>query len=131
MARADSRSPTEPGAPVGPAKAMVLVIVDGDSAGRTFPVTGAVSIGRDASAGIVLDDDQVSRRHAVVTAAAAGGAPASVDDLESTNGTWVNGRRIDGATTLCDGDVLTIGETTLRVRALRPGVTPLPRAVLA
>lgn len=125
---ADSK-PTDVSVPTLPAAvSVVLVIVDGVSAGRVFPVAGAVSIGRDSSAGIVIDDDQVSRRHAVVTA---DGDGARVDDLDSTNGTWVNGERVRGPRRIGAGDELRIGHTSLRVHAVtRGGDTPLPREVV-
>lgn len=91
-----------------------LVIVDGPDTGRTFPVTGAIAIGRDPSAGIVLQDDQVSRRHAVITAA--GEAPC-LDDLDSRNGTWVNGERIGTARELLSGDEIRLGTTIMELRA--------------
>jgi hypothetical protein len=59
-------------------------------------------------------DGTVSARHAQVIVADNGSA--SVEDLGSTNGTWVNGRRIDVRAPLRDGDLLQVGATHLRVR---------------
>lgn len=96
------------------APAIRLVIVAGPDAGREFPVTGAIAIGRDVSAGIVLDDALVSRRHALVTADDGG---ALIDDLRSTNGTWVNDERVAAPRRVLLGDQIRIGRTLL---ALRP-----------
>lgn len=89
-----------------------LKIVDGPDAGREFPIAGSLVIGRDPSAGIVLDDSEVSRRHASISAGP--DAPA-IEDLGSTNGTFVNGERIEGSRPLQAGDRLRIGTTVLEV----------------
>jgi pSer/pThr/pTyr-binding forkhead associated (FHA) protein len=91
-----------------------LVVLDGPNSGREFPLTGAIAIaiGRDDGAGIVIEDDQVSRRHALVTVFEDG---ASVNDLGSTNGTWVNGARIATSHALLEGDELRVGETRLKL----------------
>ena len=70
------------------------------------------AIGRDDTAGIVIEDDQVSRRHALVTVFDDG---ARVNDLGSTNGTWVNGARIAMPHPLLEGDELRVGGTRLRL----------------
>lgn len=90
-----------------------LKIVDGPDVGREFPIGGSLVIGRDPSAGIVLEDSEVSRRHATVSST---GGSATVEDLGSTNGTFVNGERIEGTRTLSAGDRLRIGTTVLEVK---------------
>jgi pSer/pThr/pTyr-binding forkhead associated (FHA) protein len=91
-----------------------LVVLDGPDSGREFPLTGAfaIAIGRDDTAGIVIEDEQVSRRHALLTVSDDG---ARVDDLGSTNGTWVNGARIATPQPLLAGDELRVGGTRLRL----------------
>ncbi|MDA0182220.1 FHA domain-containing protein [Solirubrobacter phytolaccae] len=91
-----------------------LVVLDGPDSGREFPLAGAfaIAIGRAEEAGIVIDDDQVSRRHALVTVFEDG---ARIDDLDSTNGTWVNGARIAVPHPLLEGDELRVGGTRLRL----------------
>ena len=93
---------------------MRLVVLDGPDSGREFPLAGAfaIAIGRADEAGIVIDDDQVSRRHALVTVFEDG---ARIDDLDSTNGTWVNGARIAVPHPLLEGDELRVGGTRLRL----------------
>jgi pSer/pThr/pTyr-binding forkhead associated (FHA) protein len=75
-----------------------------------------------ADCDIVLVDPEVSRRHAIVLATPAGPA---IEDLGSTNGTWVNGERISGAHRLRMGDVVRFGNTIWHVRAGRPGTRDL------
>jgi pSer/pThr/pTyr-binding forkhead associated (FHA) protein len=89
-----------------------LKIIDGPDTGREFSVAGMLVIGRDTSAGIVLEDGEVSRRHASVSTGPSG---LEVEDLGSTNGTYVNGEKIEGSRALSEGDKLRIGTTVLEV----------------
>jgi DNA segregation ATPase FtsK/SpoIIIE, S-DNA-T family len=90
-----------------------LVITGGNDAGRFFRLAGVSTIGRDPSAGIVLDDAEVSRRHAVVSVEERG---VVIQDLESTNGVFVNNERIDEQRAIAAGDRVQIGATQLEVR---------------
>jgi hypothetical protein len=67
---------------------------------------GVTVIGRDPEAAITIVDDLVSRRHASVEV---NGDRATIEDLESRNGTWLNGVPISGPHSLRDGDRITIG----------------------
>ncbi len=69
-----------------------------------------VTIGREPSADVFLDDVTVSRNHAVITRGPKG---AALRDLGSLNGTYVNRRRIEGDEVLEDGDELQIGKFRL------------------
>jgi hypothetical protein len=71
-------------------------------------------IGRNPSCSVWLDFDGVSRKHARVRVDEA--QRAQVEDLGSTNGTFLRGAPVAGATTLQDGDVIQIGETELTFR---------------
>lgn len=68
-------------------------------------------VGRDAECEIVVHDPRVSRRHARLVP---GEGAIALEDLGSTNGTWVNGARLDRAN-LVAGDRLTVGDTTMLV----------------
>jgi hypothetical protein len=84
--------------------------------GDEFPVDSApVTVGRGGQNDLVLvGDDFASARHARIELRGDG---VWVQDLESTNGTYVNGSRVAGAQRLDTGDVLRVGETDLRVEA--------------
>lgn len=74
-----------------------------------------VVIGRLPDSGLVLADPNVSRYHAEVRPApAGGGTDYEVADMGSTNGTKVNGVAVTGAEALRDGDAITVGATTIR-----------------
>ncbi|MBA2692174.1 MAG: FHA domain-containing protein [Rubrobacter sp.] len=74
---------------------------------------GSVSIGRSSESGIVVkSDDYASGKHAQLSRH---GGLLYVEDLGSTNGTFVNGRKTVGATPLRDGDTVKIGSTTFRL----------------
>ena len=87
----------------------------GPEATGRIPLAGdRLTIGRDQSNDIVLQDDLgVSRRHAVLERLAAGW---SVSDLESTNGTVVNGEPLNQPRPLYSGDQIAVGETRLVYR---------------
>ncbi len=68
--------------------------------------SGGATLGRSHEADIMLDDANVSRRHAEVRPS---GGSWTVRDLGSTNGVKVNGRRIQGAQSLKRGDVIELG----------------------
>ena len=89
-----------------------LQIVEGAEAGKQVPVEGAITLGRADDADLVLADAGISRNHARVTADAEG---ASVEDLGSSNGTFVNGERVEGSRRLTDGDEIQLGGAMLRV----------------
>jgi len=69
---------------------------------------GVTSIGRDAGNGIVIDDAQMSRRHAQI---ALKNSRCTITDLGSANGTFVNSERIDGTMPLSPGDVVNFART--------------------
>lgn len=91
-----------------------------DIAGDRYPLLGSLTtLGRDESADIVVDDPGVSRRHSEIRVTTDGPhLVTSIRDLNSTNGTFVNGERISSQR-LQDGDRLTIGRTTATFRAGR------------
>ena len=94
--------------------AVHLEILEGAEAGSQVPVEAEVVIGRADDADLTLADAGVSRTHARVSAAAGG---ASIEDLGSSNGTFVNGEQISGSQQLHDGDEIQLGGALLRVSA--------------
>jgi hypothetical protein len=98
-----------------PVRSVSLVVLDGPGlrAGSTIAVTGRTVVGRDAGSDITLEaDDFTSSQHARLEPGADG---LWVEDLGSTNGTFVNGSRLESRTRLRSGDVLRIGQTELRL----------------
>jgi len=90
----------------------VVVAGTGPRAGASIEVARPTVIGRDAGSGIHLDDEYASARHARVDPRPDG---VWIEDLGSTNGTYVNGERVIGAREVAPGDVVRIGETELRL----------------
>jgi DNA-binding winged helix-turn-helix (wHTH) protein len=105
----------------------VEVPADERSAGRMFLVWGerrilltspSQTIGRDPECAIWIDVPGVSRRHARIRLDSAGASTAAVlEDLNSTNGTFVDDKRVSKPITLADGQSVRVGEATLTFRA--------------
>jgi pSer/pThr/pTyr-binding forkhead associated (FHA) protein len=96
-----------------------LVVTEGPATGREIDLDQEVVIGREGVA-FTLDDSELSRRHVAVRPAAGG---FEVEDLGSLNGTFVNGKKIEGATRISGGDTLKIGQTIVRLEAERAAAT--------
>ena len=88
-----------------------LVIQSGPSPGQRIDVDTALVVGRE-NGDVVLEDSEVSRRHARIWPTAAG---LAVEDLGSSNGTHVNDVRIEAPTVLEDGATIRLGTTTILV----------------
>jgi hypothetical protein len=94
---------------------MKISIKEGPSAGRELDVDGPTVVGRDpAGAQLVIDDPEASRRHASLEPSGTG---LTVEDLGSTNGTFVNGQRLTAAQDAGPGDEIRIGTTVLEVQS--------------
>jgi len=91
-----------------------LEVIEGPDAGKQIAVDRPIVIGRDRGADLVLDDGEVSSQHARVTPSPDG--TATVEDLESTNGTFVNQNELVGPAHLDPGDELLVGVTVLELR---------------
>ena len=107
--------------------ALLLEIVEGPGAGKQFEVGQPLVIGRDDSADLVIEDSQASRRHARIEPTAHG---AVVEDLQSTNGTFINDNELHGRAELGPDDELLIGVTVMQVRTPQ-AVERQPSAVRA
>ncbi len=108
-----------------------FVMRSGPTPGETFPLEGdQLIIGRDPSNTIAINDAEISRKHSRLTFQ---GGKHVIEDLGSTNGTFVNGQRLAGPVVLKPGDVVSLGEQiVLMYDALNmdPGATiASPRAV--
>ena len=91
-----------------------LVVTEGPLAQTVIPLgTAQVTIGRAPDSTLVIDDDYASSRHARIYPGDDGWI---VEDLGSTNGTWVDRTRITSPTVLPPGVPLRIGRTTLQLQ---------------
>jgi hypothetical protein len=89
----------------------LLVIREGAEAGREVTLAGALTIGRADDADLVLADAGISRSHARVTSA---GGAVTIEDLGSSNGTFVNGEQVTGSRPLREGDEIQMGGALLQ-----------------
>ena len=89
----------------------VLVVTKGPLAGKTLSVEGPLVFGREGD--VVIADPEVSRKHAVIRVV---DGSLVIDDMQSLNGSWVNGKRIELPTLLAAGDVVTLGTSAIEVR---------------
>ncbi len=91
-----------------------------DVDGERYPLMGAITVlGRDDQADIILDDPGISRRHSEIRVTNDGPhLVASIRDLHSTNGTFVNSERVSSQR-LEDGDRIAVGRTSVTYRAGR------------
>jgi hypothetical protein len=105
----------EPNVEVG--RLVVLSSPGGEPAqGTTLSLDAITTLGRDVNNAIVVDDQFASSEHAVLTFR---GRTWYVEDLESTNGTFVNGSPVDGVAPLGYGDELQIGQVRMRLERPR------------
>ncbi len=86
-----------------------LVVAEGPDAGREWRLAEPLVIGRGGDADVVLADPTVSRHHASFSAQ---GETAVVEDLESSNGTFVNGEQVAQPRRVTAGDVIALGGST-------------------
>ena len=117
-ARGGARQPYNPGARrAGPPTPTRLVVVGGSLAGTTVNITSGqqVTMGRAHDSTIVLDDDYASSRHARLYPDASG--QWIVEDLGSTNGTFLGQTKLNAPTVAQLGVPIRIGKTVLELRA--------------
>lgn len=109
-------SADQAGSAANPADPTLLIIIDGPLAGSTVPLTGVpITLGRGTSNTVVLDDEYVSSQHARVSL-----DPTThqwvLEDLGSTNGTYVNEKRVTGTMNLPARLPVRVGATTFELR---------------
>jgi hypothetical protein len=110
--RAAAREPT---AELG--RLVVVASPSGEPApGTTFALDAITSLGRDVNNSIVLEDEFVSATHAALTYR---GRAWYVEDVGSTNGTFVNGSQVDGLAPIAFGDEIQLGQVRLRLERAR------------
>jgi hypothetical protein len=105
----------EPGA--SPGRLIVVESPAGEpEQGRSFDLDAITTLGRDVNNAIVIDDPFASSEHAVLTFR---GRSWYVEDLGSTNGTFVNGRAVAAVSPLGFGDEVSIGQVRMRLERAR------------
>lgn len=110
-----------------------LVMRTGPTPGTIFPLEGdLLTLGRDSGNSIAINDAEISRRHARLSFQ---GGKYVLEDLGSTNGTFVNGQRIGGPHVLKPNDVISFGDQislSFESVSFDPGATVAsPRAAMA
>lgn len=107
-----------------------LVVRHGSSQNQEFPLLLSTNIvGREPINDVVFPDPEISRRHARIVSQVNN---YYIEDLGSTNGTYVNGRRINSVTRLNNGDIIDLGESirmTFVVEAADEEMPASPAAV--
>ena len=93
---------------------VTIAIVAGAESGRELRVEKSLLVGRGPGSDLVIPEPDVSTRHARLTPS---GSAISIEDLESTNGTRVNGLGVRDRV-LVDGDEIRLGATVLRYEAV-------------
>ncbi|MFT4187459.1 MAG: FHA domain-containing protein [Aeromicrobium sp.] len=113
---ATKKKPEKPRKPRKPQRGVprVLSIISGPNAGQSVPLgTQPIVLGRGTDAAIRLDDDYVSTRHARF---ATNGAEWFVEDIGSTNGTFIGSQRITSPTPIGLGVQVRMGKTIVELR---------------
>lgn len=112
---AASAAPTSPVAAPDPSTpARRLVITSGAKEGLELPLDGdQLTIGRSADSGLIIRDDYTSTNHARLSLS---GGVWTIDDLGSTNGTFVKGKKVTRPTPLPLNTPVSIGTTTFELR---------------
>jgi len=106
--------PKQRGSSRSSAVARKLAVVEGELAGAVIPLgTSPITVGRAADSTLVLKDDFSSSRHARFFPS---DGQWIVEDLGSTNGTWIDRTRITGPTVLRVGAKVRVGRTTLQLQ---------------
>jgi pSer/pThr/pTyr-binding forkhead associated (FHA) protein len=92
-----------------------LEVIDGQAVGDMIEVGDRIVFGRQSEGpGRLADDPELSRHHAEISRGS--GGEYSIEDLASTNGTFVNGARLQTPAVLSKGDMIEVGTTRLVVR---------------
>ena len=107
-----------------------LVVRRGPQPNQAFEIGKEVTtLGRDITNDIVINDRETSRHHLRLMRS---GDTMTIEDLGSTNGTFVNGKRVSGVTPLQNGDMIGLGETvTLALELYHGAGAPAPAAAEA
>jgi pSer/pThr/pTyr-binding forkhead associated (FHA) protein len=98
-----------------------LFVVEGPDQGRSFPLGAQSVVGRDPTSAIHLTDEEVSRRHAIISL---GEGRCTIEDLGSSNGTYLGDELVEGEADLHPGARIGVGQTVLELREARRAEDP-------
>jgi hypothetical protein len=101
------------GRDAGPGRPRLVVLEPPGLRGAEFPLGDELTVGRAAGCAVTLDDTFVSQLHARVFVV---DGHFMVEDLGSTNGTFLNRRKVGGPEVLSPGDLLQVGNTVMELR---------------
>ncbi|HYM56223.1 MAG TPA: FHA domain-containing protein [Solirubrobacteraceae bacterium] len=113
----------------GSSSALEIEVIAGLPAGSKVLVEDELVLGRQTGGPGQIPDAEMSRRHARIAREA--GGDYAIEDLGSSNGTFVNGLQIAGPTLLSVGDTIELGGASLVVRALPAPADPGPQPPVA
>ncbi len=99
-----------------------LAVMSGPAAGQSYTLRHLTSLGREADCDIQVKDIKVSRKHAQIEKLENG---YQLSDLNSTNGTYVNGIAISDPVMLKENDIITLGETRLTLVSVPENNVPV------
>ena len=106
---------SKPGGPATTSSVSRLVITSGPKAGLEIPLgVEPMSIGRSSESGLVIRDDYTSSHHARLLL---WGDQWMIQDLDSTNGTFLGGERVGAPVAVAVGTAIKVGATTFELRA--------------
>ena len=91
----------------------LVIVAPAEQRGRSFELNGELTVGRAAGCQVALEDNYVSQLHARVFTR---DGTVWVEDLGSTNGTYVNDRRVSSPLAVRRGDQLKVGSTVLELK---------------
>ena len=91
---------------------VLVVVAPDDQQGRTYPLADELTVGRASGCQVTLDDTYVSQIHARVFAR---DGQIYVEDLGSTNGTYLNRRKVAGPMLVSPGDRVQVGSTVMEL----------------
>lgn len=115
--------PSPPSAAPAAGSSFALVFRSGPTPFADAPLAGRLVIGRESDCDLTLDDPGVSRHHAAVEPTPAG---ARVTDLGSSNGTYLNRRRLEAPAEVREGDEIVVGHSYLVLARGHRAVPPVP-----
>jgi pSer/pThr/pTyr-binding forkhead associated (FHA) protein len=95
------------------AEPRLVVVEPDDQRGRAFDLASEMTVGRAAGCQVVLDDTYVSQLHTRIFQR---DGQVMVEDLGSTNGTYLNNRRVSGPMMMSRGDKLRVGKTVMELQ---------------